>query len=127
MFKQFKKISKKLRRIHIGFSVGLAVLYIALASIYSPEFLLSDIRNKFSALADEAVTMTARVLGPPQEPIVSGSAVCLNGDLSVRFDWPDDENSESFSIEKNGALLVDGLVTFQYADEMVAVGKLPLR
>jgi hypothetical protein len=122
MFKQFKKTARKLRRIHVGFSVGLAIAYIVLALVYSPEFLLSDIRNKFSALADEALTMTARVLGPPQEPIVSSSTICSNGNLSVRLDWSDDENSESFGIEKNGALLVDGLVESQYADEMVAVG-----
>lgn len=119
--KKKNRLSKKIAKAHMIFSIGLFVFYIALSAVYSPEFLLSDIRQKFQALADETLAITARVLDPPAEPIVSGSAVCSNGSLSVNLDWADDENSESFSIEKDGSLLVDGLITSQYEDAMVVV------
>jgi hypothetical protein len=117
--KQPKKRLKKIAKFHAAFSVGLFILYIALSLIYSPEFFLSDIRHKFRALADDTITIMATVMGPPVKPIVSGTAVCNSGSLSVSLDWPDDKNSESFDIDRNSLPLITGLTSSQYSDEAV--------
>jgi len=102
---------------------GLFLLaYIALSTIYGPEFLLADMRAKFQAVADEFVQVSARVLGPPQKPVVSANAVCLDGNLSVNLVWADDENSEYYDIDRNSLPLVTGIYENQYADEAVMVG-----
>jgi hypothetical protein len=119
-----KRRLKKLAKFHMLFSVGLFVFYIALSLIYSPDFLLSDVRHKFKALADDTIIITGKVLGPPVVPIVSGDANCntSTGTLSVNLSWPADENSDSFDISREGLLLVSGLSLNQYEDDMVAVG-----
>lgn len=116
--KNKKSLFRKIAKAHALFSVSLFVLYLLLSMVYSPEFLLSDIRSKFSALADDTVVITGKVLGPPVKPVVTGSAVCDNntGSLSVDLDWPDDENSQTFSIERDALPLVSGLANSQYSD-----------
>lgn len=116
-----KKGLKKLARFHLFFSAGLFIFYLALSLIYSPEFLLSDIRGKFRALADDTITLVATVLGPPEKPVVTGEAVCENETLSVELDWADDENSESFDIDRDGVPLITGLTNSQYEDSVIAL------
>lgn len=116
-----KKGLKKIAKFHLIFSGGLFIFYIALSLIYSPEFLLSDIRGKFQALADDTITIVATVLGPPEKPVVMGEAVCENETLFVELNWADDENSESFDIDRGGAPLITGLISSQYTDEVVAL------
>jgi hypothetical protein len=117
-----KGIFRKIAKAHALFSVSLFILYLLLSLVYSPEFLLSDIRSKFRALADDTITITATVLGPPVKPIVTGSAVCNDGSLSISLDWPDDENSQTFSIDRDSMPLVTGLTDSQYSDTNVSVG-----
>lgn len=97
--------------------------YVTLGAIYSPEFLLSDIKTKFQALAADTITITAKVLGPPVKPIVSASAICDNGNLFVNISWPADENTKNFSIERNANPLVSGLLNNNFLDSGVQAGK----
>lgn len=76
-------------------------------------------RNKSKALA-ETFTISAKVLDAPVIPIVSGEAVCANGNLSINLNWPDDENSESFDIDRDGSILIANLADSQYADTSIA-------
>lgn len=99
-------------------------LYIGLSVIYSPDFFLSDIRDKFRALADDTITITARVLAPPVKPVVTATSFCNSGTgtLSVNLDWADDENSVSFDISRDGLPLVTGLTASAYSDSAVVIG-----
>ncbi len=97
-------------------------LYIGLSVIYSPDFFLSDVRDKFRALADDTIAITARVLAPPVKPVVMATHVCASGSLSVALDWADDENSVSFDISRDGLPLVTGLTASAYSDTAVVVG-----
>ena len=116
-----KKNIRKLAKFHAIASLALFALYIALSAVYSPEFLLSDIKHKFSALANDTISITARVLGPPIKPIVTGTANCSAGILSNSISWPSDENSQSFSIERDGLPLVSGLTSSNYSDNNIVV------
>lgn len=111
----------KLFQVHLTVTGVLFAAYIVLSLLWSPEFLLSDVRNKFQALADEVVNMTARVVGPPQKPVVSANAVCNNGVLYTSLDWADDAGSDSFDIERDGSPLVIGITSSGYSDNNVIV------
>lgn len=115
-----KKWLKKIARAHAIFSISLFVFYVLLSAIYSPEFLLSDIRHKFQALADDTIKITATVLASPIKPIVSGSSKCVDGELDILLTWPSDKNSETFDIERDGLTLVTGLADSKYKDKTVA-------
>lgn len=121
--KSLKKL-KAVARLHALVSGGLMALYVGLSLIYSPDFLLSDIRDKFHALAADTITVTARVLGSPVKPVVMATPVCNTGSgtLSVSLDWPDDENSFTFDISRDGLPLTTGLVASSYSDTSVSVG-----
>ena len=112
---------KKIVRLHSIFTMIVLGLYLTLASVYGFAFIFSDMHDKFTALADSTLMITAKVLGAPVKPVVSGSAVCANGKLSIDLDWADDENSETFAIERDGATLVTGLVDSKYSDSVVSL------
>ncbi len=116
-----KEKLKKIARAHTLFLAIAFGLYIVLSALFGPEFIFSDLRHKFSALADDTITITGKVLGPPVKPIVSGSSFCTNGNLGVSLVWPVDENSETFDIKRNGALLVTGLTDSNYTDSTVVI------
>jgi hypothetical protein len=117
--KKIKKISfPKIFHAHAMVTGFFAIAYVVLSVVYGPEFLLSDMRAKFQAVADEVMQVSARVLGPPQKPIVSNVARCDNGILAVDLDWLDDENSQYFDIMRNGLPLVTGIANSQYSDEI---------
>ena len=116
-----KEHLKKIARAHTIFLVIAFGLYVILAAIFSPEFIFSDLRHKFSALADGTIAITAKVLGPPVQPIVSGSAFCNSGNLGVSLSWPADENSETFDIDRDGAPLITGLTNHNYTDSAVVI------
>ena len=122
--KKTKKIKfPKIFHVHAVVTGFFLLAYVVFSSIYGPEFLLSDMRAKFQAVADEALHISARVLGPPQKPLVTGSAICTNGMLSVNLDWADDENSEYFDIDRDSMPLVSGIIESDYVDEAVAVNE----
>jgi len=127
MKKRKKKLSqtairlKKIARFHVIATVALFVLYVGLSAIYSPEFLLSDIRSKFSAVADGVITVTAKVLAPPVKPIVTGTADCSNGNLSISLAWSADENSYSFNIDRDDNPLITGLSNPTYQDNAISI------
>lgn len=123
-----RKIKKKLQakkhpvHFHLKWTSAFFVLYLALSLVYSPEFLFSDMRSKFSALADETIMITAKVLAPPVKPVVSANAICNNaGNLYIDLNWADDEGSTSFNISRDGSPLVSGLSQSQFRDQNLIV------
>lgn len=116
-----KQRFRKLARTHAIFTMIIFGLYLTLSSVYGVEFIFSDMREKFTAFADDVIVLTAKVLGPPVQPVVSGTSVCSNGNLSVALDWADDENSETFDIARDGETLITGLIDSQYSDSLVAL------
>lgn len=112
----------RVARIHFASSLGIFSVYLLLSLVYSPEFLLQDVRDRFRAFADETIAVTGRVLAPPSRPVVSGEGTCVNGILSVGLEWADDESTESFDVSRDGIPLVSGLSASHYDDMNVLPG-----
>lgn len=93
------------------------------AGLLDPGFFSYDLRQKFRALADETITITASVLGPPAQPVVVGTALCNSstGTLSVVLNWADDANTETWDVNRDSLPLVTGLAVSQYTDTLVSV------
>lgn len=125
MKRKIKKITglRKVARAHAVFFLISFGLYVALTAILTPSFMLSDMRNKSKALADDTITLVAKVLAPPVEPIISGEATCVSDSPRVTLDWPDDENSETFDIDRNGSTLITGLTDSNYEDTALPVDR----
>lgn len=114
---------RRLFKIHTWLLVISFGLYFTFAFL-DPGFFSYDLRQKFRALADETIAITATVLGPPVQPIVSAVAECDEDTdtLSVRLDWADDENTSTFDIDRDSLPLVSGLVASEYRDLNVSLG-----
>lgn len=113
---------RKLIKIHsFALAVFLGVYF--LFAFLDPGLLSYDARQKFSALADELLVVTATVLAPPVQPVVTATADCNNstGVLSVVLDWADDANSYTFDIDRDGMSLISGLINSAYIDTNVVV------
>lgn len=115
-----KKTLQRLARVHFLLTVIAFGFYLSLSFFLGPKFLLSDLRDKFHALADDIITVSARVLAPPMQPVVTATPVCVTGAPRVNLDWADDDNTITWSIERDGLPLVSGLVVSSYTDATVA-------
>ena len=115
---------KTVARLHAFAVGGFMALYIGLSFVYSPDVLLSDIRDKWRAFALDTISITARVLAPPVQPTVTVAPACDTtvGVLSIGLDWADDVNSVSYDVTRDGLPLVTGLSSSSYTDTSVAVG-----
>jgi hypothetical protein len=111
-----KRRLKKIALAHAILAAALFGIYIILSLTYSPEFFFSDIKSKFSALADDTLIVTAKVLAPPVKPEVSISGACDMGVFKISLSWPSDENSIDFDISRDGFPLATGLSSPQYID-----------
>lgn len=120
--KEKKGYLRRIARLHLASSLGIFFSYLFLSLLLSPDFLFSDVRTRFRVFADEAITVTARVLGPPETPIVSVEEACEESALSVRLDWADADGSVSFDITRDGLPLISDLSVSSYEDESVSVG-----
>ncbi|MBP5993651.1 MAG: hypothetical protein KA731_01960 [Candidatus Moranbacteria bacterium] len=113
---------RKLARAHGLLTVLIFSVYFAAGFFLHPSFLVSDVREKVSAIAD-TLTVFARVLAPPVKPIVTAESVCVSGGPAIVLDWADDENSLSYDIARDSLPLSTGVVVSGYADTTVALGQ----
>lgn len=113
---------RKLARLHGLLTLFVFSVYFSAGFFLHPSFLMSDIREKIRAVADTVVVM-ARVLSPPVKPIVTGSGVCAHGGPTIVLDWPDDENSTSYNIGRDGSPLTTGVTSSSYTDAAVMLGQ----
>ncbi|MDP2838193.1 MAG: hypothetical protein Q8O53_02875 [Candidatus Moranbacteria bacterium] len=113
---------RTLLKIHaLAFTIVLGVYFVL--AFFDPGLLSYDLRQKFHALADETITITATVLGPPVKPVVSATADCDEGTgtLSVALDWATDPNSYTYDVERDNTPLVAGLTNSAYSDTNVVI------
>lgn len=113
---------KSLTRIHHRVLFVSFALYLGLSFSVGPEFFVSDVGKKLHALADDIIVVTAVVLGPPAQPVVLVTPVCVSGSPRLLLDWSDDAATETWSIERDGLPLTTGLTVSQYADSAVTTG-----
>jgi len=110
-------------RIHAyALSISLGVYF--LFALFDPGLFSYDIRQKFRAIANDTIVVTATVLGAPAQPVVTATSQCDagTGTLTVLIDWGDDLNTYTHDIDRDSAPLVSGLGTSLYTDSNVTVG-----
>jgi hypothetical protein len=113
---------RRMAKLHtLVFTISLGVYFVL--AFFDPGLLSYDLRQKFHALADETIAVTATVLGPPVQPVVTATASCdeTSGTLSVELDWADDANTYTYDINRDGTPLVSGLSSSAYSDTNVVV------
>ncbi|MEK7494277.1 MAG: hypothetical protein AAB615_00205 [Patescibacteria group bacterium] len=114
---------QRLLKIH-ALVTALFVIGYFLFTLFDPGLLSYTLREKFHVFADDTITLTATVLAPPVQPVVTATAVCdtSTGQLRVELDWANDVNSSSFDIDRDSLPLVTGLTASAYNDTGVLVG-----
>ncbi len=113
---------RRLLKIHAAalfVSLGVYFVFVFL----DPGLFSYDMRAKFRALADDTITITATVLGPPVQPVVTALVDCdeSSGTLKINLDWGDDVNTLTYDVDRDSAPLVSGLANSAYSDTLVAV------
>lgn len=113
---------RKLARAHGLLTVLVFSVYFSAGFFLHPSFLVSDVREKVSAIAD-TLTVFARVLAPPVKPVVTATGVCVSGRPAIVLDWADDDNSMSYDIARDSLPLSTGVIASGYTDAAVALGQ----
>ncbi len=121
--KRIRKVRlRKLFRVHAALTaVSLGAYF--LVALSDPGFLSYDLRQKYHALADDTIAVTATVLGPPAQPVVTAVAACDDDTdaLNITLGWADDANAYTYDIDRDSLPLVTGLTVSGYIDFNVSV------
>lgn len=113
--------ARKLARLYGVVTTLLFGVYFSAGFFVHPAFLFGDVRQKMRVLGD-TVNVFARVLDPPQKPVVTGVGVCASGGPKIQLDWADDVNSTSYDITRDGLPLTTGVIASGYEDGAVSLG-----
>lgn len=126
MKQRTKKREQKLRRlIHMHLVItGFSLSMYFLIAFFDPGFLSYDLRQKYHTIASEVLTVSATVLGAPVSPIVTGTSQCESSTSTLHndIDWPDDVNTYTYDIMRDGLPLASGLSLSEYHDNGIVVG-----
>jgi hypothetical protein len=93
----------------------LLVAYFSIAFILDKDFLKRELGEKYGQVAG-LTTMTLRMIGPPQKPILSATSLCQNYVPYVHLSWTSDDQMDYFDVDRDGAPLVSGLTNNFYDD-----------
>lgn len=90
-----------------------------LAFWLGPGALQRDIEGK---VAGANIVLSLHITGPPGKPVVTTSANCANSQPYIRLSWAFTEDTDSYDIWRDGALLASGITNNLYQDTSVALG-----
>jgi hypothetical protein len=110
---------KRFARLHFWAVFFSFSAYVAFGFALGPDFFKRDILKRISALADDIITVTAVVLGPPATPIITVTPVCVSGAPRILLDWADDAATDTWDVERDSLPLSTGVTVSQYADTAV--------
>lgn len=113
---------RKLARAHGVLTMLVFSVYFSAGLFLHPTFLVSDVREKITVMAD-TLAIFARVLASPAKPVVTATSVCANGGPTIVLDWADDDNSVSYNIARDSLPLSTGAITSGYTDTAVEPGQ----
>lgn len=110
---------KRFARIHFWAVFFSFTTYLSFGFALGPDFFKQDVMKRISALADDIITVTAVVLGPPAQPVVTATPVCVAGSPHINLDWANDAATDTWDIERDSLPLSTGVIVSQYADTAV--------
>jgi fibronectin type 3 domain-containing protein len=97
----------------------LLIVYFSLGFILDKGFFKRELEEKIGRVAG-ATTLTLRMIGPPNKPVLSATSLCQNYVAYVHLSWGADDQVDYYDVDRDGAPLVAGLVTNSYDDQTVA-------
>jgi hypothetical protein len=110
-----------LSRIAKSLGVLAAVLilsYLSLGYILDRSFIGRDLNEKMGKVLG-TTTLTLKILGPPNKPVLTATPVCVNYTPYVNLSWTSDDQIDYFDLERNGDPLVAGITESTYQDALV--------
>ncbi len=110
---------KRLARLHFWAAFFSFAAYLGFGFALGPDFFRNDITKRISALADDIITVTAVVLGPPAQPVIIATPVCVSGAPRINLDWANDAATDTWDIERDSLPLSTGVTVSQYVDTAV--------
>jgi hypothetical protein len=112
-----KKILRSAAKFHGILTLTFFAVYLAVAIFFDPHFIIRDFKDKFAQAAD--VTVTLRIMGPPDQPIVTADPGCSGASAFVDLDWQDTQDTDNYDVYRDSEILVTGLTDSEYRDENV--------
>lgn len=99
----------------------LILLYSSVGYTLDKGFIKRDLNEKFGkVLGATATTLTLKVIGPPNKPVLTATPVCVNYVPYVNLSWTADDQMDYFDLERGGAPLVAGITKNTYQDVAVS-------
>ncbi|PIP27553.1 MAG: hypothetical protein COX30_01290 [Candidatus Moranbacteria bacterium CG23_combo_of_CG06-09_8_20_14_all_39_10] len=115
--KKSKSLFHRLAHFHIKMASFLLIFYLMLGMLIDPRFLAYDFRQKYFALASSSnITVSLRVMGEPEKPILIAEAGWENGVNFIDLSWNETEDTETYDIYRNAFPLITGITENSYRD-----------
>jgi len=96
----------------------LILVYFSLSFALDKGFIKRDLKEKFGKVLG-VTTLTLRIIGPPNKPILAAMPACENYVPHIDLYWSYDDQMDYFDLDRNGGPLVAGLTENSYRDEAV--------
>jgi hypothetical protein len=96
----------------------LLLIYFSVGFVLDKGFIKRDFNEKMGKVLG-ATTITLRIVGPPNKPVMTATPVCVNYVSYINLTWTSDDQMDFFDIERDGSPLVTGLVDPHYEDVLV--------
>lgn len=117
--KKKKSALKKIAKWHLLLTIAVLVLYLALGFWLGPGALQKDFEGK---VAGATTFLSVHIAGPPGKPVVTTSTGYENGWPYILLNWHFTNDTDSYDVYRNGALLASGFTHNPYQDMSVTPG-----
>lgn len=117
-----KKTILTLAKIHGYVTIFVTAFYLSFGFWFGPSALWDDFSQKYEKVKAAVVTVTAHVAGPPGEPIISTTVDCSNYTPRISLLWGTTEDTNYYTVYRNGQVLSPVLDTTVYHDTQVTSG-----
>ncbi len=113
-----RKILKFTLKAHSCLTILVMLFYLAVGVFGGPEYLLSDVKDKYTALASTA-NVSVYIVGLPGKPAATAASGCAGINPYILLDWAETSDTDNYDIYRNENLLISGLLETTYQDNNV--------
>jgi hypothetical protein len=112
----------KLAKLTLGSILFLAFAYLILGFSFDSSFFARDANEKTGRVLG-ATTLSLRIIGPPEKPVLSAEPLCsYGGSPFVRLSWLTTRDTDYYDLERDLNPLVSGVAALSYDDYAVSSG-----
>ena len=109
---------RKSTSIAAGLAAAACALYLIAGFLLDPGFLARDANDKAGKVLG-ATTLSVRLIGPPEKPVIVAAGACSHGSPVVNLAWNAATDADYYNIDRDSSPLANNVLPADYQDSAV--------